>query len=137
VVGRPLRITADTNVLLRAIVRDDVAQSRLAERVLAEAESVVIPLPVLCELAWVLRSRYRHNAGSIAATLRSLIASDTVITDEPAARAGLAILESGGDFADGVIAHLGGSGGADTFVTFDVNASKLLDEQGYKSLLLE
>ena len=37
---------------------------------------------------------------------------------------GLAILESGGDFADGVIAYLGASAGAETFATFDVTASE-------------
>ena len=46
------------NVLVRAIVRDDLEQSRLAEKVLSDADSVVVPLPVLCELAWVLRTRY-------------------------------------------------------------------------------
>lgn len=131
-----MKITADTNVLVRAIVRDDPAQGRLAEQTLAGADSVVIPLPVLCELAWVLRSRYRHDPPSIADTFRALIDSDTVAVDEPAVRAGLAVLDGGGDFADGVIAHLGAREGAGAFVTFDVAASDLLERQGFATVLL-
>jgi len=39
--------------------------------------------------------------------------------NRPAAEAGLALLEAGGDFADGVIAHEGRWLGAEAFVSFD------------------
>ena len=53
-----------------------------------------------------------------------------------AAEAGLALLESGGDFADAVIAHEGRWLGADTFVSFDKKAAKLLQARGEAAQLL-
>ena len=44
-----MRITADTNVLVRAAVRDDPRQARIAANTLARAELIAVPLPVLCE----------------------------------------------------------------------------------------
>ena len=49
---------------------------------------------------------------------------------EPAVEAGLAILDQGGDFADGAIAYEGASLGAEEFVSFDKQAVKLLRSQG-------
>ena len=45
-----MKITADTNVLVRALVQDDPEQARAASALLEQAELVAIPLPVLCEL---------------------------------------------------------------------------------------
>ena len=64
-----MRITADTNVLVRALVQDDPVQARVASALLAQAELVVVPLPVMCELVWMLRR-----------------------VDRPAVRAGLQLL---------------------------------------------
>jgi len=47
----------DTNLIVRALVRDDPAQSAAAETVLAN-EPVFIPVTVMLQLEWVLRSRY-------------------------------------------------------------------------------
>ncbi len=47
-----MNITADTNVLARALVGDDPAQAAEATRVLREASTIAIPLPVLSELVW-------------------------------------------------------------------------------------
>jgi len=46
--------------------------------------------------------------------------------------AGLAVLESGGDFADGAIAYEGGLLGGPEFVTFDQQAAKHLKAQKRK-----
>jgi hypothetical protein len=48
----------------------------------------------------------------------------------------LAVLEAGGDFADGVIAHQGQWLGGDTFVSFDRQAVTLLRAQGVSTQLL-
>jgi predicted nucleic-acid-binding protein len=53
-----------------------------------------------------------------------------------AAEAGLAILSTGGDFADGVIAYEGNWLGADTFVSFDKKAVRLIEAQGKSARLL-
>ena len=48
-----MRVTVDTKVQVRAVVGDDSAQARIAAKLLTEAEVIVIPLPCLCEIAWV------------------------------------------------------------------------------------
>jgi hypothetical protein len=50
--------------------------------------------------------------------------------------AGLAILATGGDFADGVIAYEGRGLGADTFTSFDRSAVTLLEQRGVAARLL-
>lgn len=42
-----MRITADTNVLVRAITGDHPRQSGIAQAELAKAETVALPLPAL------------------------------------------------------------------------------------------
>jgi predicted nucleic-acid-binding protein len=58
------------------------------------------------------------------------------VVNRPAAEAGLAVLDAGGDFADGVIAYEGNWLGAETFVSFDKKAVKLMDAQGKPARLL-
>ena len=120
-----MKITADTNVLVRAMVGYDPTDSPIARGELECAEAVAVTLPTLCELAWVLSRRYKFPAGEIARAFRRLIYAAHVLVDRPAAAAGLAFLEAGGDFADGVIAFEGARLGADAFVSFDTSAVKL------------
>ena len=42
-----MKITADTNGLVRALGQDDLEQARAASALLEQAELVAIPLPVL------------------------------------------------------------------------------------------
>ena len=44
-----MKVVVDTNVLVRAAVRDDAAQARAAAKVLTQAERVAIAMPCLCE----------------------------------------------------------------------------------------
>lgn len=131
-----MKITADTNVLIRAVVRDDVAQARAAERALRNAVSIAVTLPTLCEFVWVLRKVYDLNPDEIGAALRALLDSRNVVADRAAAQAGMSALEDGGDFADGVIAHEGERLGAEVFVSFDRSATALLGKQGHQVRLL-
>jgi predicted nucleic-acid-binding protein len=48
----------------------------------------------------------------------------------------LAVLDAGGDFADGVIAFEGDWLGGEMFVTFDKKASRILASQGRPTRLL-
>lgn len=125
-----MKVTVDTNVLVRAVMRDDAAQARAAAKVLTEAEIVAVPLPCLCEFVWVLRSVYSLPDTDIAVAIRALLAAANVEADRPAAEAGLAMLEANGDFADGVIAHEGAWLGGETFVSFDKQAVTLLAARG-------
>jgi predicted nucleic-acid-binding protein len=133
---RALKITADTNLLVRLFISDDVRQTRLAEQALASAEMVAITIAALCEMAWVLTRSYRVRNGEIAAAIRGLIDVGNVVVDRPAVEAGLATLDRGGDFADGVIAHQGYELGGEVFVSFDKRAVGLVSQVGEASLLL-
>lgn len=128
--GGGVRITADTNVLLRVLVQDDMEQARAAQALLSRATVVAVPLPVLCELAWVLRRAYARGPHDIAAAIEGVARIETVATDRPAVEAGLAVLRAGGDFADGVIAHQGGSLGGSVFASFDRRAIARLKDNG-------
>ena len=131
-----MKITADTNVLVRAIMGDDPIQSKVAQTELADAELVALTLPALCELVWVLSRGYKVARSDIAETLRRLIGAANVAVSRPSVEAGLALLEAGGDFADGVIAHEGAWLGADAYVSFDREAVALVQRQGQTGRLL-
>lgn len=131
-----MRITADTNVLVRAAIRDDPDQTALAMDLLDNAEIVVLTLPALCEFVWVTRRAYRRRAMEVAAAVRRLIDSPTARVDRPAAEAGLAMLEAGGDFADGVIAFEGRLLGGPVFASFDREATQLVAAAGGETLSL-
>jgi len=73
-----VKIIADTNVLLRAIVEDDPTQARLALKTLEQAETVAVSVHALCELTWVLQRSYDVARSDIAATIRQLIDTRTL-----------------------------------------------------------
>lgn len=125
-----MRITPDSNVLLRAITGDDRRQSMAAQKALQGAEVVGLTLPALCELVWVLARGYKIPAGEIAATIRRLIDAANITVNRGAVEAGLQILENNGDFADGVIAYEGRWLGCETFLSFDKQAVRLVAATG-------
>jgi len=131
-----MKITADTNVLLRAAVHDDPHQARQAAKVLQQAELVAVPVPVLCEFVWVLRRGYKKSIPDISDAIRRLMQSANVVMNRPAIEAGLSVLDAGGDFADGVIAYEGDWLGAEEFVSFDSKAVSVLRSQGCRAHLL-
>jgi predicted nucleic-acid-binding protein len=122
-----VKIAADTNVLVRAVVRDDKLQAEVAARVLRNASLVAVAVSSICEFVWVLRSVYRFPSADIAKAIRTLLAAENVEANGPAIDAGLAVLDAGGDFVDGVIAYEGRWLGAETFVSFDKKAVEKLN----------
>lgn len=131
-----MKVAVDTNVLVRAVVRDDPAQGNIAAKLLADAELIAVALPCLCEFVWVLRRVYGFPPSDVAAAIRALLATVNVAMNRPAVEAGLSALEAGGDFADGVIAYEGSWLGGETFVSFDKKAVALLAAQGQSARLL-
>ena len=131
-----MRIVADTNVLIRAAVQDDPDQSSVAAKTLHDAEAVAVTLVALCEFVWVLSRGYKRSAAEIALAIRRLTDGASVAVDRPAVEAGLAVLEAGGDFADGVIAFDGRRLGGEVFVSFDRRAVTRIDKQGDQTRLL-
>ena len=131
-----MKVAVDTNVLVRAVVRDDPSQAALAAKVLTDAELIAVALPCLCEFVWVLLRVYSFQPSDAATAIRALLAAANVEVNRPAVEAGLLALEAGGDFADGVIAYEGNWLGWETFVSFDKKAVSLLQAQGQSALLL-
>jgi predicted nucleic-acid-binding protein len=131
-----MKVTADSNVLIRAAVQDDLHQARRAAKTLTEADLIAVPVPVLCEFVWVLRRGYKKSAADVSDAIRRLMRSANVVMNRPAVEAGLSALDAGGDFADGVIAYEGEWLGAEEFVSFDSKAVSLLQAQGSRARLL-
>ncbi len=131
-----MTIAVDTNILVRAAVRDDVHQAKVAANILRNEESIVIPIIALCEFVWVMRQGFKMPATEVARSIRALVDSDNVVTNAPAVEAGLEVLDKGGDFADGAIAYEGRWLGAQEFVSFDKQAVTILRSQGQKARLL-
>lgn len=131
-----MKITVDTNVLVRAVVQDDPLQAQQATEALLGASLIAVATPSLCELVWVLRKVYGFKIADVAQAIRALVATVNVEMNRPAVAAGLAMLEAGGDFADGVIAYEGSWLGGETFVSFDKKAVALLAAQGQSARLL-
>lgn len=129
-------VVADTNVVLRIIGKDDDAQqTQAALKIADEAERLVVPVMVLCEFCWVLRKEKPRK--EVAAAIRCLLDLENIVVDETAVRAGLRMLDAGGDFADGVIQHTGSqqAGAPSVFASFDRKAVRLLEEQGFSTLV--
>jgi len=120
-----VRIALDTNVLVRYLTWDDDIQSPLSAKAIEDAETVVVSAIVLCETVWVLERAYQLKAKQIANTLRAFVEAETVAVDRPLAEAGLAALERGGDFADGLILFEADHAKVDQLVTFDQQFAKL------------
>jgi predicted nucleic-acid-binding protein len=131
-----MRIAVDTNILVRAAVRDHPSQTEAAMREMDRAELLALSVPCLCEFAWVLRSVYGFRPSDIGIAIRSVLAAENVETNRPAVEAGLAMLDAGGDFADGAIAYEGKWLGGETFVSFDRKAVEMLKAQGMAARLL-
>jgi len=131
-----LSIVADTNVFLRTIINDDPDEAERARRLFAETDRIIIPTITLCETISVLRSRYRVQKAQLVQLVTRLLQTEKLVLDRAAVEAGLALLQAGGDFADGVIAFEGRRLGGDTFATFDKKAAALLKGVGQNCLLL-
>ena len=100
------------------------------------ADVVALAIPALCELVWVLSQGYKIRSREITEAIRRLMNGANVVVNRPAAEAGLALLDAGGEFADGVIAYEGSWLGADAFVSFDKKAVKLMEAHGGSARLL-
>lgn len=131
-----MKITADTNVLLHAFLDDHPIQSLRAQAALQDAEIVAISLPTLCEFVWVLLQGYKRTRAEILSLLHAMLDTPNLVMERPTVEAGLALMEAGGDFADGVAAFEGRKLGGALFVTFDRKAAGLLTKSGASVKLL-
>lgn len=121
----------DTNVLVRFLVRDDLAQfeqaRELINREVSAGNRVVINQLVLLETEWVLRSRYSLTKQQMMETISALLdAPDVQFEDEPAVEEALFVWrDTRADFADCLIGARNRRLGCRATASFDVKAAKL------------
>ncbi|OYT93674.1 MAG: twitching motility protein PilT [Burkholderiales bacterium PBB3] len=121
----------DTNVLVRYLIQDDVRQGFLAKRLvdaaLARGETLFVPITVLLELEWVLRSNFEFPKSQIIHTISSLLAAKEIeIESETSAEVALELFrQNKADFADCIHIALAHAAGHDPLWTFDKAASNV------------
>ena len=121
----------DTNVLVRYIVQDDPAQSSLAKRLIgrsvAEGLTLFIPVTVVLELEWVLRSNFEFGKDEVLTTLSGLFsAAELTFESERALEVALQLFRIGSaDFADCLHVALSTQAGEQPLWTFDKGAAKV------------
>ena len=123
-------IAVDTNVVVRVLTNDDPAQASAAATLL-ERETVFLPVSVVLETEWVLRSVYGLDRETVARSLRAFLGVPTV-TAEAAGRVGQALqwYEKGLDFADALHLASATEAGAERLATFDSMFRRRAEAQG-------
>lgn len=121
----------DTNVLVRWLINDDPAQSLRVQQVIQQArhrqQPLVVPVTVVLELEWVLRSRYGIGKPEIIGTMNALLEThDLLFQFEPAVERAVHLFRrSAADFADCLHASLCAVDGGAPLLTFDRRAGSL------------
>ena len=123
--------TLDTNVLLIYLVQDDPKQTRAADhyiKQIAESEATLfIPLSVVLETEWVLRSVYAFAKESIVEVFVNLLeAREMQFQDEATVERALFLFrEHNVDFADCLHVATAFTHDQLPMVTFDKQASRV------------
>ncbi len=121
----------DTNVLVRFVAQDDVAQGKAAARLIRGAiqagRPLFVPITVLLELEWVLRSAFGLDKAAVLHALFRLLGSfELHFESEGAVEAAVAEYERGrADFADCLHAALAVQSGEEPLWTFDKAAARV------------
>jgi len=112
----------DTNILVRLITKDDVAQAKRAHDLFSKG-AVFISKTVLLETEWVLRYVYALEQSTILRALRGILGLPNVDVEDPlVVSQALDWVEKGLDFADAL--HVASSQDAQKFSTFDAALQK-------------
>ena len=115
-------VAVDTNVLVRFLTRDDVAQAKRAAELIGSSE-VWVAKTVLLETEWVLRSAYKFTREQIAGALQTAAGLENIRLEDPVTvEHALKWFDGGLDFADAL--HLASLGEAERFATFDAKLAK-------------
>lgn len=121
----------DTNILVRFLVEDDVAQLAAAKKLIRKCvqtgEVLYVPVTVALELEWVLRSNFGFAKPDVVNTLSQLLSSVELTFESEAALEVALVLYSQGaaDFSDCLHLALAAVVGQQPLWTFDKAASKL------------
>ena len=121
----------DTNILVRWLVEDDaqqLAQVRsLFQAVLAGGGTLFVPITVVIELEWVLRSHYQLNKPAFIEVLGRLLNSPELSfhTESTVDLAIVLFTNNTADFADCIHTAIASFAGENPLYTFDQQAAKL------------
>jgi predicted nucleic-acid-binding protein len=73
-------IAIDTNILVRYLTQDDLAQAKIVDNFLKKyfgnSQSIFINNIVLCEVVWVLERGYKYTKALIASAIRSILSTE-------------------------------------------------------------
>ena len=123
--------SADTNVLVRLLAADDEVQFQLARAAIQRAtragQPLYVPLTVLLELEWVLRSHYDFPKDRLTETFASLLQTrELEFQDESAVESALQTYRrTQADFAECLHLACAATAGRLPLMTFDRAASRL------------
>jgi predicted nucleic-acid-binding protein len=121
-------LAIDTNVVVRYLTGDHPEQASRARGTI-DGGPVFVPVTVILETEWVLRSAYGFRSADVVHALRSFGGLPTVsIEDADAVAVALDLAALGVDFADAL--HLGRSGHCDGFLTFDRRLARAATDAG-------
>jgi predicted nucleic-acid-binding protein len=122
---------ADTNVLLRLLLDDDVEQARAARSFQRTHAPLFVSHVVLAELAWVLASGYRFSRERLHALLEMLMDTDGFALEDPmVVQAALTHHRaSTADFSDCLILAITQGAAAAPLGTFDRRLGRLAGVQ--------
>lgn len=125
-------LAIDANVIVRYLVDDHPEQAARA-RAIIDGEPVFVPVTVMLETEWVLRSAYGYDRSDVVHAMRAFGGLPTVsIDDADAVAAALDLAALGMDFADAL--HLGRSRHCEGFVTFDRRLTKTAADAGHPAV---
>lgn len=121
----------DTNILVRYVVQDDsaplAAAKRLITRGVEEGQSLFVPVTVMLELEWALRSSFEFAKDDVIQVVSTLLsAAELSFESERAVEVALHLFRDGAaDFADCVHVALASQAGEQPLRTFDKRAGKI------------
>lgn len=122
-------IGIDTNVLVRYITQDDLAQSQIATKLMENnaSKGIFVNNIVLCELVWVLKRAYKYPKSGIIEVLKTILTSvEFCFEDHRLLWLVVADFEkSSADFSDVLIGKINKERGCEGTYTFDREASSL------------
>lgn len=123
-----MRKALDTNVLVRALVQDGSRQCELALSMVDDVP-VLIPLTVVLETEWVLRSHFELGRKAVNSLMISFLSRDNIEVEQRATVENAVLAhQNGWDFADAI--HVISSSEADVFLTFDRKLVKFAAKHG-------
>ena len=123
----------DTNLLVRILTRDDAGQVKVIDRLMDQADATgevfFVPITVVLELEWVLRSVYKRTKPQMLTALGALLQNASLaIEHHQAVELALDAIETGQgriDFADALHVGISATAKHDPLLTFDHGCARL------------